>query len=52
MFGPGLYVWALQVYTKRVISELVIEVVFESKNSLHYTFVELQNGPDHVRRCK
>jgi hypothetical protein len=39
IFGSGLYVWALQVYTKRVISELVLEVIFESKNLLHYTFV-------------
>ena len=40
--------WALQVYTARVISELGIEVVFKSKNLLYYTFVELQNIPDLI----
>ena len=42
IFGPGLYAGALQVYTKRIISELAMEVVFKSKN----LFVELPKFPD------
>jgi hypothetical protein len=44
IFGSGLYTRALQVCTVKVISELAMEVVFESKKYLlHYTFAELQN---------
>ena len=41
--GPGLYAWALQVYTTRVIPELAMEITYKSKNLLHYTFAELRN---------
>jgi hypothetical protein len=39
LFGPGLYTWALQVYTKRVVSKIAIGVVFESRYLLHCTWL-------------
>ena len=48
IFGLGLYVSALQAYTTGIVPESAIEVVFESKHLLYYTFVQLQNVLDLI----